>query len=230
MRRIRLSRKATGILALAALGAPAAAYADFFVHHWDLRRERYQDARFGLSVPIFLSSQNYGTDGTQFQPPGFDSLTRSGLDADLDYGLGDRFTIYGRLTWAWERVKADQRGGTAYGFADQTAGASFRLFDSESFALDFQSQVDFAVYDNHAADNDRTPYLGDGTLDITFGGSGRSPSPTATQARSISFRAWASLSETTASPPRFLGRSRRTGSTLATRASPHVSASPGFSR
>lgn len=177
--RIPLSMQTTIALAGATiLLAPTVmtrcAYADFFLHPWESHHQRSQSFRLSGEFGYFSTSSNYDTNGVPFVPTGLTGYNRISSDFVLDYGLSSRLTVFGRMSWARVELSNASRPGTSFGLTDQTLGAGFRLFASESSssllqAIDLQAQADLPGYSNANAEANLTPYLGDQSMDFSGG-------------------------------------------------------------
>ena len=122
----------------------------------------------------FFSSRNFDGSGTVTSATGQGSYSRYHGDLTFNYGFSERLSIYGRGSWAFVNQNSDVRPGYGFGFADQTVGTSFRLYQSGNqthlpFALDLQLQLDFPGYSTALSESTLTPYMGDGTFDFTSG-------------------------------------------------------------
>lgn len=161
------------------LGTSTQARADFLIHTWEDHYEPLHSTFLDTKALIYSTSSNYDPTGTRFAPTTLTSYKRYEGDGLLAIGLSDRFSIFGRLAYASVNLTSTtSNAGTAYGLLDQSVGASFRVYQSDTaknptrtpFIFDLQLQADLPAYNNNNADTNSTPYLGDGTVDVTFGG------------------------------------------------------------
>jgi hypothetical protein len=163
---------ATIPLTLAAL-VPGVARADLLVHFWEPHHENPRSFTVAPELHLYSAKGNFDVDGAQSTPAGTYGYSRAQTDVNLAYGLGKRLTAYGRLSWAKVTLDHDTFGGDIFGFADQSLGLSFHAWESDSetspVRLDFQGQLDFPFYDVSSSINSGTPYLGDGSTDVTVG-------------------------------------------------------------
>jgi hypothetical protein len=152
--------------------------ADFFLHSWDNHHEKKSSWNLGFNVAYYSTSTNFDPTGVLNSYSTLRNYTRIQTDLNLSYGISDQLTAFGRTSWAYINQNSDLRPGTAFGFADQTVGLNFRIFHSKSptdpprfvpFALDLQVQMDFPAYATVNSEANLTPYLGDGTTDVTGG-------------------------------------------------------------
>jgi hypothetical protein len=163
------------------------AKADFFLHTWEDHYEPLHSTFLDTQALIYSTSSNYDPTGTRFAPTTLTSYTRYEADGLLSLGVSDRFSIFGRLSYASINLNSTTaNAGTAYGLTDQSIGANYRLYQSNSpanssadsskssgrtpFIFDLQLQADLPAYNNNNSDTNSTPYFGDGTVDVTFGG------------------------------------------------------------
>jgi hypothetical protein len=157
----------------------SSARADFLIHTWEDHYEPLHSTFLDTEALIYSTSSNYDPSGTRYAPTSLTSYKRYEADGLLAIGLSDRFSIFGRLTYASVNLNTTTAyAGTAYGLLDQSIGANYRLYQSENsknstrtpFILDLQLQADLPAYNNNTADANSTPYMGDGTVDVTLGG------------------------------------------------------------
>lgn len=161
--------------ACALLTFAPAAHADFYLHHWENRREFDNTFRLALTGGYYASNTNYDSNGSAFIPNGLSQYGRIQGDALLTLGLSPRLTAYARGSWARIQLEHTTRGGITYGLTDQALGANFRAWKAapgsggafESF--DLQLQADIPAYNNATSDANLTAHLGDQTLDVTAG-------------------------------------------------------------
>jgi hypothetical protein len=162
------------------LGVITLARADFLLHTWEDHYEPDHSTFLDTKAFLYSTSSNYDPTGTRFAPTTLTSYKRYEADGLLAIGLSDRFSIFGRLTYTSVNLSATTpNAGTAYGLADQTIGANYRLYQSDKptkksnhipIIFDLQLQADLPAYNNNTADTNSTPYFGDGTVDVTLGG------------------------------------------------------------
>jgi hypothetical protein len=162
-------------MALLAAAAATPARADFYFHHWENHHGDERRAMVRGSLSTYSSDTNLDADGNAATPAGLQSYGRFGGDAELTYGVTRAFTLFGRLAWARVSVESVPVTGSTFGFTDQTLGANFRVFErrgspSTGMIVDLQFQLDLPVYDNSKARTEGTPFMGDGSVDITGGG------------------------------------------------------------
>lgn len=164
------------VLATAMAGAPRAAFADWYLHHWENRHEARPGLNLGADARSFLTERNFDANGELQTPASLNSYKRLGAELAAAFPVAQRLSAYARATWASVEVDHPTRGGSSYGFADQTLALSYRIFSaaakgsaSSGATIDLQFQADFAAYSNLQADAERRPYLGDGSMDLTGG-------------------------------------------------------------
>jgi hypothetical protein len=156
----------------------SSAYADFYIHTWDSQHTPKSILSLKMEGNYFSSNGNFDAGGSNNIPSGMRNYTRIQSDLTARYGLFSTLTLYGRTSWAYISQNGDVRPGTGYGFADQSFGLNYRIFELRSrtkpllsppIALDIQAQVDAPGYSTNTAESSLTPYLGDGTTDMTAG-------------------------------------------------------------
>jgi hypothetical protein len=163
--RIKLTFSALALL------VTSPAQADFYLHHWENRQEGAKSWKLGSDLRYFTTSSNYDSTGTAVAPTSLDQYSRIVLDIGAQYGITDRITLFGRTTWSYVNLKTTSISANSFGFGDQTLGGNARLIQTPGgITVDAQVQLDFGVYNNVNASFDGTPFLGDGSLDITTGG------------------------------------------------------------
>jgi hypothetical protein len=175
------------VLTLLILLTSLPARADFLIHTWEDHYEPLHSTFLDTTALIYSTSSNYDPTGTRFTPSTLTSYKREEADGLLAIGISDRFSIFGRLAYASVNLSSTTaNAGTAFGLVDQSVGVNFRVFQSRQsdtsknstrtpFIFDLQLQADLPAYNNNTADTNSTPYLGDGTVDVTFGGFLRLP-------------------------------------------------------
>ena len=148
-----------------------AARADFYLHHWEDHYVGPRVADLDLTFGYYNSSSNFNSSGSTLAPPQLASYRRLYGDATATYGINDRFTLFGRLTWTAVHSEFGGTIGDSYGFEDQSVGIVMRLYEapSKGFTIDFQAQVDLPAYSNTQSLTEKLPYLGDGSTDFTGG-------------------------------------------------------------
>jgi hypothetical protein len=167
--------------ALAAL-APAA-HADFFLHGWEDHYQPLDSVFLDVEGLYYSTSQNFDPNGNKYLPTNLTSYKRTEGDGLLAFGVFNQLSLFGRLSFASVNLTSSGTyNGTSTGAGDQTLGATFRAFQKQlstsdsrtkaaqiPISLDLQLQTDIPAYNNNNADTNMTPYLGDGTVDVTFG-------------------------------------------------------------
>jgi hypothetical protein len=155
--------------------AAAQAGEEFFPlqsHH-----ESEQALTLGIDLNYYNTSSNYSSSGSTFNPSTLDHAER--VDARLfgSWGFTEQLSFYGALDLRYAEVDSTTSSaptGTATGLGDQTIGASYCVYRSQSqdpsqtqaFSMDLQFQVDFPPY---GTDPSSLPYLGDGSVDLSWG-------------------------------------------------------------
>ena len=146
---------------------------------WDLRPQRPSILSIEPRFFYFNTNTNFGNDGTATRITDLNNWSRLQGEVGIRYGLSEKATLFGRTTWGL--VQSDHTtttySGTAFGFGDQTLGASYRLFQSkgsavtpyEKLRIDLQLIGDLPAYTNAATAANQPPFLGNGSLDLTTG-------------------------------------------------------------
>ncbi len=147
------------------------AQADFFLHEWQDHHEYEGSFQLGADIFYYGSGANYGNDNAVRIPPGFYSYNRIENDYDATCGITRELSVYGRLDWLRAQVDSLNLSGSAYGLGDLTLGANYRIYRSPlgMARVDLQIQLDFPAYGNSSSLDRGTPYLGDGSVDASFG-------------------------------------------------------------
>jgi hypothetical protein len=145
--------------------------ADFIIHSWE---NRFPKSSFGMNInsDYFYTSTNFNNNGTVNTPSGLTSYARLQTDLNVDFKITEQLGIFGRASWQYINLISDAKGGTGFGFGDQTAGITFRILGADPDApltIDLQGQADIPGYNNSTSFANLTPYLGDGSLDLTGG-------------------------------------------------------------
>ncbi|MEK6706490.1 MAG: hypothetical protein AABZ06_11960 [Bdellovibrionota bacterium] len=157
--------------------APSTALGDFSLHHWENEYVPWQSADISGQVGYYTTSENFDSSGSLMLPSGLDRYKRVQTDLTLAYGVTKQFSIFARMGWENIRLDHNTRGGAAYGFGDQSIGWTYRALENlggsggkpYGTSLDVQIQMDFPTYNNKESETNITPYLGDGSTDLTAG-------------------------------------------------------------
>jgi hypothetical protein len=164
-------------VAIAAWACPSVVRADFFLHSWDDQYEPPSFLRLQVTAMYYNTNSNFTAQGLTSQPAGLSQYTRIQSDGLVSYGIFNRFSAFGRFSWAYVNQLSTLTPGNGFGFGDQTGGLCYRILGQSSNlthhkmepAIDLQAQIDFPAYSTAVSVANRTPNLGDGTLDITGG-------------------------------------------------------------
>lgn len=148
----------------------ASAQAQIDLDPFELQTARPREWRILPQAYYFKSNSNYGASGQDQIPTGFVGYSRLGVSALIAYGLHESVTPFARLGWTTVSVETTGKKSNAYGFGDQTLGLDFRIYSwAESGGLHLLMQGDIPAYDNSNSLREATPFLGDGTLNVTAG-------------------------------------------------------------
>ena len=165
------------VTAAAGLLASSTARADFYLHHWDDEYQPVGSGYFDGEFIYYSSTENFDPSGNKFIPTSLSSYKRYEGDALVSYGLFDKLSVFGRLTYGEVNLSATSNAGTSYGLLDQTVGGTYHLYQkapgkgqTQSLSVDAQVQVDFPGYSNTSSQSSSLPYFGDQSTDVTFGG------------------------------------------------------------
>lgn len=151
------------------------AHADFYFHSWEDHHSNEQQTDLQFSSAYYNSPSNFDPTGQIVTPSGLTNYARIYGDILLTHGYSDRFSIYGRASWAYINQSGSTQPGTAFGFSDQSVGFNIRILEKHiptqtkkapPVALDLQFQLDAPTYSNSPT----LPAIGDGTWDTTAGG------------------------------------------------------------
>jgi hypothetical protein len=143
---------------------PSLARADFVLHHWEDHYEPFRQASLEGDLNFYSTNENYDPNGNATPLPRSNTYKRDGLDVLGEFGLFEQVSFFARLSYA--TISDTFNSSTTNGPTDQTVGADFRVLKQ----LDLQFQIDLPAYSNSNNDAANSPYQGDGSVDITFGG------------------------------------------------------------
>ena len=117
----------------------------------------------------FTTSNNYDSSGALSPIPNGNSASRLLIDLHANYGLSDDLFLYGRLSLLSNRVSiGGQSDQSAFGLSDQQLGAALRVFSSTGGTnLSIQAEATIPAYSNSSSKTNGTPYMGDGSTDLT---------------------------------------------------------------
>lgn len=158
------------VTGLSLLGTEAKA--DFYIHTWNTHHESAHRLRLNVDALHYRTDSNYDLDGSSFTPVGLNSYQRTLLDLTGTFGLTSRLSLYGRLDLEISKVDSTTSpfNGSSSGLGDQSLGANYRIYEApKGLAVDLQFQADLPAYGNTSAATQQTPFLGDGTTDLTGG-------------------------------------------------------------
>jgi hypothetical protein len=146
-------------------------HAEFIVHSWE---DRFPQSSFSMNLNsnYLFTSSNFSSSGNFDFPIGLSSYAKLQTDLNLDFKVTDRLGIFGRTSWQYINLISDFRGGTGFGFGDQTAGLVYRILGDNPDAplsIDLQGQADVPGYSNLTSFTNVTPNMGDGSIDLTGG-------------------------------------------------------------
>jgi hypothetical protein len=180
-----MNRRLLTVLAVLALAQPARA--DFYLHHWEDFFHDDPGLALAVALSYYQTTTDYDATGNLLLPANLQSYNRVQTDVSAAYSLSKSFDIFARLSWARIAVTpvSQTATGTVYGSAfgptDQSVGASWRVVtwgDKDRpipAAIDLQVQVDLPAYSNSTSQTNNTPFVGDGSLDVTAGAFARIP-------------------------------------------------------
>ena len=154
---------------------PSQSQADFVLHHWEDHYEPSHGIALEGNLLYYSSTQNFDATGNAVTPAGISSATlsdyyRLGVDVLGQFGLFDHFSLFGRVSWARFQVDDSAASSTSYGLADQTVGGDYRVLDLPAITMDLQIQADLPAYSNSTDQASNSPFQGDGSVDLSFGG------------------------------------------------------------
>ncbi len=156
------------------LAIPRTSGAEFYRREWQSRHQPERILGLEAQFTNYSTNQNYDAYGSTSLPPGFRNYSRQSADLHVGAGLSQKFTLYGTVSWARVQVDHELLAGSSFGFTDQTVGANYRLIDKK-ISLDLQLEVAIPAYNNSLSTLNLSPYVGDGSTDITAGGFLRLP-------------------------------------------------------
>ncbi|MBI4924983.1 MAG: hypothetical protein HY843_03580 [Bdellovibrio sp.] len=149
--------------------------ADQYTRPFENHLAPHKTLTFEPGFQFFSTKENYGPSGSLTTPSNLKSYTRFGFDLLSSYGLNPRVSAFARLTWQKNEISHNTLSGSAYGFGDSTLGFTLRILRSnpnpfsKKAVLDFQFQTDIPFYSNKQSNQNNTPFLGDGSYDLTGG-------------------------------------------------------------
>ena len=161
---------------------PSLAQADFYLHTWEDHFSTPEASHFGLDTSYYSSSRNYQSPLSSLSSGTLQQYQRIQTDILLSKGITERLSLYGRFSWAYIDVDSTLRSGSGYGLTDQSFGVAYQIYRNEKntasklgffssplTSLNAQIQVDVPFYSNQSSEDQKKPYLGDGTVDVTPG-------------------------------------------------------------
>jgi hypothetical protein len=106
------------------------ARADFVIHHWENHYEPVHSLTLEGDLLYYTTNQNYDLQANPIPASNSDTYKRLEIDATGQFGIIDRFSLFGRLTWAHIETNNSIADSTNSSFADQTVGGTFRAYES----------------------------------------------------------------------------------------------------
>ncbi|HAR41436.1 MAG TPA: hypothetical protein DCS07_02195 [Bdellovibrionales bacterium] len=164
------------VVVLSALTGLTPARADFYLHPWTNQNQEKQRLELTATGNYYTSTQNFDAYGALLIPNQLQRYSRFGTDLTAALGLTDRLTGFGTFSWARTQVDTIINSGSSFGLTDQTLGVNFRILGNPNgrphsrVSLDLQLRFDFPGYNNATSDLNSSPWLGDGSQDLTSGG------------------------------------------------------------
>ncbi|OFZ81329.1 MAG: hypothetical protein A2583_10435 [Bdellovibrionales bacterium RIFOXYD1_FULL_53_11] len=147
------------------------ASADVYLSQWtdNYRPQGYLSV--SPEVKFFATNQNYNAYSAAFLPAGLTQYYRLTTELGVSYGLHKYITPFVRGAWSRNVVNSTLNPWAGYGFSDQSAGVTSRVFEhpGAGITLDLQAQCDFPLYNNTKAIIERRLFIGDGSTDFTGG-------------------------------------------------------------
>lgn len=155
-------------------------------NRWENRRELAKGFRLLTDISILSSSENYSSTGAKVPASNvspastLESYGKTVIDLTGVYGFSEKMTGFARLSLAAVSYKTNTLEGNGSGLGEQALGLNYRMYESAAgrnadnsakrrTSIDLQFQAEIPMYDNVSARAARTPLLGDGSLDLTFG-------------------------------------------------------------
>jgi len=161
------------------------AHAEYALHFWENHHTDKNVLSVTEELSTYITTSNFDLNGDRFSPIGFNQYLRIENNLNFTYGLNSRWSTFGTLSWGHVEVDHAIRGGNTYGLTDQLVGMNFELFSLENTTdppspvnpgdsnalrkVYLQAQMSFPGYSNSNADLNKTPWLGDQSIDFTTG-------------------------------------------------------------
>jgi hypothetical protein len=122
-------------------------------------------------VGFFSTSENFNESGNRIAVADQVTVTRISLDVNLTYGVTDDWFLFGRLSALSNRISNPSGTGerSAFNLSDQLIGSSYRVLSDSGLSLNVQGELTIPAYSNESAALAGSPYMGDGSLDVTGG-------------------------------------------------------------
>lgn len=134
------------------------------LRNWNSQYEQESTFKFSPEIRILNTRQNFDHTGKLSVPTDFNSLQTVDTAFKFSYGFTQHFYSYGEFIFSKLLYDTKTATGNMFGLSDQTLGLGYRLG-----VFDFQLQGTFPAYSPDRQRLNKTPILGDGSRDITFG-------------------------------------------------------------
>jgi hypothetical protein len=162
--------------------SPILAQADFYLHRWDDQFQDQNSWNFHLHSMYYSSGANF-TPGVSYTEKtllkgstGTQAYYRFQNDLLMRWGVVDKLSLFGRLSWANIHISNSAPSSSITGFADQSVGLTYRVYEGQKpkaliylLHFDFQFQADVPAYRSSYLGGFQSPALGDGSTDLTGG-------------------------------------------------------------
>ncbi len=162
-----------GCSILVALSASLNADAHLMVHSWQNRTGSGPGFSLMPKITQFSTSQNFVSTREVFQLPSNASLNRTYFDVNVSYGFTENLFAFGRLSALYTSVMGNglnSQNLNTFGMNDQMVGAAWRAVSLENgTSVNLQAEVTIPAYLNSNALLDGSLFMGDETIDMTFG-------------------------------------------------------------
>ncbi len=147
------------------------AHAHTMLRPFQNRTASHSGAFLDPRVGFFSTSENFNQSGTRTPVADQVTNTRITLDVNLTYGVTDDWFLFGRISSLSSRISNPAGTGerSAFNLSDQLIGSSFRVLSDSAFSLNVQAELTLPAYSNESAALSGSPYMGDGTIDVTGG-------------------------------------------------------------
>ena len=161
-------------LILVALLCSTHASANPIIQYWQNRTGSGPGFSFQPKISYFNTSQNFNSVSMTEGLLNGSTVNRTYFELNGSYGFNENFFVFARLSALYTSINGlgtSNLNTTDFGLNDQLVGAAWRAVHLENgTSINLQAETTIPAYSNDNSKINGTPWMGDGSYDMTFGG------------------------------------------------------------